>query len=127
MLLNYAIIGLGGALGAMARHGMNAGITALAKTPFPYGILCVNVLGSFLIGICAGAFLSIGDPGRTMQLFIMTGFLGGFTTFSTFSLDAVVLAQRGDVAGAALYVLGSVGLSIAAVLAGMFLVWRMAA
>lgn len=126
MFLNYAMIGLGGALGAMARHGMNTGVMAFAKTPFPYGILCVNVLGSFLIGFCAAAFVSLGDPGRNMQLFIVTGFLGGFTTFSTFSLDVVTLAQRGDISGALVYTLASVVLSIVAVLAGMFLMWRIA-
>lgn len=124
--MNYCMIGLGGALGAMARHAMGSAVMALTKAPFPYGTLCINVLGSFLIGVCIGMFASVWDPGKGAQLFLVTGFLGGFTTFSTFSLDAVTLAGRGDFSGVATYVLGSVVFSIAAVYAGIFLMGKVA-
>lgn len=127
MLQTLISIGLGGALGAMARHGMNTGITALVKAPFPYGTLCINVIGSFLIGAFIAIFAGYWNPGKLGQLFLVTGFLGGFTTFSAFSLDAMTLFTKGDMLGAAAYISGSVILSIAAVFGGNFLVWKIIA
>lgn len=124
MINTILAISAGGALGALARHGMNVGIMALVKAPFPYGTLCVNILGSFLVGALVASFAGIWNPGKLGQLFFVTGFLGAFTTFSTFSLDTMALLTRGDVFGALSYVLGSVVLSIAAVFLGTFIVWR---
>lgn len=124
MLSSILTIGLGGALGAITRHGLNSGIVAFVKAPFPYGILCINVLGSFLIGVFAAVFAGGWNPGKLGQMFIVTGFLGGFTTFSAFSLDTMTLMTRGEYESAALYVSASVILSLAAVFAGSYLAWK---
>lgn len=127
MINTILTIAAGGALGAVTRHSMNAGIMTLVKAPFPYGILCVNILGSFLIGAAIALFAGYWNPGKFGQLFFVTGFLGAFTTFSTFSLDTMTLITRGDLFGAFSYVLGSVILSIAAVFLGSFIVWKIIA
>lgn len=105
------LVALGGALGAMLRHLMVAAIGA------PIGTLAVNVLGSFAIGVL---FVWLGAR-EGWQLFLMTGVLGGFTTFSAFSLDTLKLVQIGQVLQAAAYAGGSVLLSLAAVALGVAL------
>lgn len=107
-------VALGGALGAMARHGVNVGATRLFGPGFPLATLGVNVAGSFLMGLLVAL---LGRESAWAPLLI-TGALGGFTTFSAFSLDAVALWQRGQAVTAATYVAASVLLSIAALLAG---------
>jgi fluoride exporter len=102
------LIAIGGALGSVIRHLM---LTAIGA---PLGTLAVNVLGSFAIGIL---FVWLGARDG-WQLFLMTGVLGGFTTFSAFSLDALKLIDGGHIAQAAAYVLGSVTLSLVAVAIG---------
>jgi len=117
MIQTLFLVGLGGALGAIGRYLTVLGAVRLFGTGFPLGTLAVNVLGSFLIG--ALAILLIGPRGASPALpFLVTGFLGGFTTFSAFSLDALKLWQAGQGGLAALYVVASVGLSLAAVVAG---------
>jgi CrcB protein len=111
----------------MARYGLNNGVTALVKSSFPYGILGINVLGSFLIGALVALFAGYWNPGKLGQMFIVTGFLGGFTTFSSFSLDTMTLITRGDYGSAALYAVSSVLLSLAAVFAGSYCVWKLMA
>ena len=111
-------VALGGAIGAAARYGV--GVALFRPTgAFPLGVLTVNVLGSFLMG------LLVVYLGQRMMLhlnpFLMTGVLGGFTTFSAFSLEAYTLFERGDVGLAALYVGLSVGRSIAALIAGVLI------
>ena len=87
---------------------------------YPVGTLAVNVIGGLLMGLLAGYFaLRYSGGGQGLRLFLATGILGGFTTFSAFSLDAVLLWERGDIIGAALYVLLSVVLSIGALVAGL--------
>ena len=108
-------VALGGALGATARHGVNVGAARLLGPGLPWATLAVNVAGSFLMGLLAAA---LGRDSAWAPL-LLTGVLGGFTTFSAFSLDAVVLWQKGQGGMAALYVAASVLLSIAALGAGL--------
>ena len=89
---------------------------------FPYGTLLINVVGSLAMGLLAGLFALKFDPGQSWRLFLTTGILGGFTTFSTFSLEAVVLYERGELVSMAAYVIASVMLSIGGLFAGLFIV-----
>jgi fluoride exporter len=112
-------VALGGAIGASARFLASVWIVRwLGQSPFPVAILSVNVAGSFLIGVFIGA--AAHREMTHLSPFLVTGILGGFTTFSTFSLEAVTLWQRGEAAAAALYVVLSVGLSIAGLLLGLW-------
>ncbi len=120
-LAHIAIVAAGGALGAAGRHMMNLAALRLMGPGFPWGTLTVNVVGSLLMGVLIGV-LAKWTPaagGEFMRLFLGVGLLGGFTTFSAFSLDVVAMWERGEVAAMAVYVLGSVSLSIAAVFAGI--------
>jgi fluoride exporter len=117
--MGYAIVFLGGGLGAALRHGVNLGATRWLGPAFPFGTLIVNVTGSLVMGLIAGYFAFKGDASQNWRLFLTTGILGGYTTFSAFSLDAALLYERGEVSLAAAYVLGSVLLSIAALFAGL--------
>jgi CrcB protein len=112
-------VALGGAAGSVLRFLMNIGIArAFGLTAFPLPILVVNVIGSFLMGVFV---VYAGHRGLThLSPLVMTGLLGGFTTFSAFSLETVQLYERGEVAYAALYVALSVGLSIAGLMAGLW-------
>jgi CrcB protein len=120
--MTYLIVFFGGGIGAALRHGVNLASARLLGAAFPYATMIENISGSFLIGVVAGyfAFHAGGSP-QHWQLFLTTGLLGGYTTFSAFSLDAVLLYERGALALAALYVFGSVGLSIAGLVAGLVL------
>lgn len=118
------LVFLGAGIGGVLRHGVNMLSPRLFGTGFPAGTLCINVLGSFLIGAIAGwlAFRAQAPWSLSARLFIITGILGGFTTFSAFSLEFALLVERGATGLAALYVAASVGLSLAAVFAGLMLV-----
>lgn len=120
MLGTLASVALGGALGASLRYLAGVGVLRLiGPTSFPVATLSVNVVGSFLMGVFV---VLLSQRGLThMSPFVMTGLLGGFTTFSAFSLEAVTLYERGDVTQAALYVGLSVFLSIFGLMAGLFL------
>jgi CrcB protein len=124
--MGYLIVFLGGGFGAALRHGINLTAPKMLGTAFPYGTMLINVSGSFIMGLVAGYFAFKGDASQSWRLFLTTGILGGYTTFSAFSLDAAVLYERGEVGLAALYVLGSVGLSIAGLFAGLALVRQFA-
>ena len=102
------------------------GVANTMKTPFPYGTLTVNIIGSFLMGLLVAYFLKNASLSNELKLFLTVGFLGSFTTFSTFSMDAIALFSRGDVFGAVSYVFASVILSIGAVMLGTYLIWRIA-
>ena len=115
-------IAAGGAIGSVFRHFAGLGALSLLGASFPYGTMFVNIAGSFVMGVLIAAFAHIGNPSQEMRAFLTVGLLGGFTTFSSFSLDALTLYERGQVAAAALYVGFSVVVSIAAIFAGMFLV-----
>ena len=112
-------VALGGAIGAMARYLTNVGAMRLVGPGFPWGTAVVNVVGSFLMGVLVVVLME--RFGNRLAPFLMTGLLGGFTTFSAFSLDAVTLWERGQGTIAALYVIGSVVLSILALFAGLAL------
>ena len=115
-------LALGGAIGASLRHMANVAALRLFGPAFPFGTLFVNVAGSFAMGLLiAWLALKAEGGGQNLRLFLATGVLGGFTTFSAFSLDAMVLWQRGEGAAALLYVALSVALSIAALAAGLWI------
>jgi CrcB protein len=118
----FAIVFLGGGVGAALRHGVNVLSARLFGTSFPWHTLVENVTGSLVMGLLAGWFAFKTDPSQAWRLFLTTGILGGYTTFSAFSLDTVLLYERGQTGLAALYVLASVGLSIAGLFAGLALV-----
>ncbi len=123
--MNYIVVFLGAGVGGAARYGVNILAPRLVGTAFPIHTLFINVLGSFLMGVIA-EYLALKTQLPPMwRLFLTTGVLGGFTTFSAFSLDAAVLYERGQLAAAALYVAGSVALSIAGLFAGLALVRSM--
>jgi fluoride exporter len=115
---NLVLVAAGGALGAVTRHGLNAVVMRFAGTGFPLGILVVNVLGCFAMGVLASVLFPKAGPATVPSLFLMTGVLGGFTTFSAFAFDTLKLVQQGQAGVAAAYVLASVGLSLLAVFAG---------
>ncbi len=112
-------VALGGAIGSAARYLTNAAVTRGIGPGFPWATLIVNVAGSFLMGVLVVVLAQKG--GTRFAPFLMTGILGGFTTFSAFSLDAVTLWERGAPSAAMVYVLGSVVVSVAALMAGMAL------
>jgi CrcB protein len=120
--MGYLLVFLGGGIGAALRHGANIAAARAFGTAFPYGTLAVNIIGSLAMGLLAAFFAFKGDATQNWRLFFTTGILGGFTTFSAFSLDAALLYERGEFGLAALYVVASVGLSIAALFAGLALV-----
>lgn len=122
----YLIVFLGGGLGAALRHGVNVGTARLFGTSFPYGTLTVNIVGCLVMGLLTGYFAFKGDTSQHWRLLLTTGILGGFTTFSAFSLDVAVLYERGDIALAAFYVLASVIVSLVAVFAGLALMRHLA-
>jgi len=115
-------IASGGAVGAVLRHFMNNAVTTWWGSSFPWGIFAVNVAGSFAMGLLISLFAHVWQPSQEIRMFLTVGLLGAFTTFSTFSLDAVTLIERGAVGAAALYVAGSVVLSIGGLYAGMMMV-----
>lgn len=112
----------GGALGAGARHLVNLGMGRLLGTAFPWATLTVNILGSFLMGVLIELLVLRFGGSPAMRTLLGTGFLGGFTTFSAFSLDVFVLLDRKETGVAALYVAGSVVVGFAALYAGIMLV-----
>ena len=120
MLGNLISVALGGAVGASLRYLTGIGmVRLLGHSSFPVAIILVNVLGSFLMGVFV---VAAAHRGLThLSPLVMTGLLGGFTTFSAFSLEAVTLYERGDAGQAALYVLLSVVLSIAGLVAGLWI------
>ena len=119
--MGYLIVFLGAGLGGALRHGVNLASARLFGLEFPYGTLIVNILGSLAMGLLAGYFaFRMGIP-QHMRLFLTTGILGGFTTFSAFSLDAALLIERHAYWSAATYVAGSVVLSLLALFVGLSL------
>jgi len=123
-----AFVALGGAAGAVARYGVGGWVQGLTGATFPWGTLAVNVAGCFTLGLAMPLLqASVATP--EARAFVAVGLLGGFTTFSTFSFEAMALVQDGQWARAAAYTLGSVGLGLTAVLIGywlgtMLLQWR---
>jgi len=120
--MGFLIVFLGGGVGAALRHGVNILAARYAGTGFPYGTLIINIVGSLVMGLIAEYFaLKAGLPQR-MRLFLTTGILGGFTTFSAFSLEVALLYERGQIAGAAIYIIASVVLAVGALFLGLAIV-----
>jgi fluoride exporter len=115
----YLIVFLGAGIGGALRHGVNIGATRLFGYGFPFGTFIVNVAGSFAMGMLAGFFAYRAGVPQHVRLFLTTGILGGFTTFSTFSLDAALLIERHSYGAAAGYMIGSVAAGIAALFFGL--------
>ncbi|HEY4125132.1 MAG TPA: fluoride efflux transporter CrcB [Rhizomicrobium sp.] len=115
-------VAVGGAVGSLARYFMAGAIQPAAWPGFPWGIFIVNITGGFLMGVIVEMSALKFSLTPEIRAFLTVGILGGYTTFSTFSLDSALLIQRGAYATAATYMIGSVVLSIAALFAGLFLV-----
>jgi fluoride exporter len=120
--MNYLIVFLGGGIGSMLRHGVNVLTARGLGTAFPYGTLTVNVTGSIVMGLLAGYFAFKGEATQSWRLFLMTGILGGYTTFSAFSLDAILLYERGQIGLALAYIASSGAVSIFGLFAGLMLI-----
>ena len=119
-MLQLVFVALGGALGALGRYWVSNHIVSNARYELPYGTLLCNVLGSFLMGVCFVLVLEKAKLSPEMRPLLMVGFMGAFTTFSTFSLEAVTLLQEGHIMSAAVYVLLSVLLCLLALYAGLW-------
>ena len=115
-------IGLGGAIGALSRYFLSSHITHVFGPGFPLGILIVNVLGCFAMGVIAEFSALSWSLSPEMRSLLVTGILGGFTTFSAFALDTAVMMERNDLVSAMFYVAGSVFGSVAALFLGLYLV-----
>ena len=120
-MMGYLVVFLGAGVGGMMRHAMNIWIARFAGTHFPMHTLVINVTGSLVMGMVAGWFAMKGGSAGHLRLFLATGILGGYTTFSAFSLDAVLLWERHDYLLAAYYVGGSVVLSLLGLVAGLWI------
>jgi CrcB protein len=119
----WLAITMGGALGSTLRHGANMAISAVTTHVVPAGVAAVNVAGCLAIGLLAGAIATDQwSPSVPVRAFVFTGLLGGFTTFSSFGLDALTLVQQGKLLMAAANIGVQVGLGIAAVFAG-YMFW----
>ena len=115
----YLIVFIGAGIGGALRHGVNVGAARLFGYGFPFGTLIVNIAGSFLMGLLAGYFAFRPGISQHMKLFLTTGILGGFTTFSAFSLDTALLIERHAFGMAAGYIVGSVAASLSALFFGL--------
>jgi CrcB protein len=120
--MNYLLVFIGGGLGSVIRHSINVICPRVLGTNFPYHTFIINITGSTIMGLIAGYLAFKGDSVQSWRLFLMTGILGGYTTFSAFSLDAGLLYERGAVGLAVLYVVGSVVLSLIGLFAGLTII-----
>ncbi|MCZ7641846.1 MAG: fluoride efflux transporter CrcB [Pseudorhodoplanes sp.] len=120
--MDYLIVFLGGGIGSAMRHGVNLAGSRWLGTAFPYSTLIVNIVGSLAVGLLAAYFAFKGEASQPWRLFFTTGVLGGFTTFSAFSLDVAALYERGDLVLAAAYILASVIFSLAGLFAGLYVI-----
>lgn len=116
-MFNFLLVALGGGLGAAGRYGVSLAMP-LKPGEWPWATFCINVAGSLLIGILAGWLSTRGEAGEPWRLFLGVGLLGGFTTFSAYSLETLRMIERGEWPAALLYVLGSVAAGLAAVAIG---------
>lgn len=114
MIGTLGAIALGGGLGAAMRFGVNHAVTQILGNGFPWGVMIINILGSFLMGVAIVKFSHMDGGSQEFRSFVTTGFLGGFTTFSAFSLDFVTLWERGDLIQAFAYMMASVICSVLA-------------
>jgi CrcB protein len=121
MIWTYAAIGVFGALGCWARFAQTGVVQAALGRDFPFATLSINVLGSFLMGFLFFATLERLTMAPVLRTGILTGFLGGYTTFSTFEMEALLLAEAGEAAKAVLYLVLSVILGLLAAFAGAYI------
>jgi CrcB protein len=121
-MIQALLVAIGGAIGSLLRYYVGIWSLKAAGPSFPWGTLTVNVVGGFLIGLFAELIARKLGGSMELRLLLITGFLGGFTTFSAFSLDTILLLERGAFVTAITYILISVAVSLAAVFAGLSLV-----
>jgi CrcB protein len=119
--MGFVVVFIGAGIGGMLRHLLGLLSLRWLGPGFPYGTLVINITGSAVMGLVIGYLAARNIPGQLLRLFLTTGILGGYTTFSTFSLDSVTLWERGEPAAAIGYVLASVVLSLAALFGAMLL------
>ncbi len=119
-MMGYAVVFVGAGVGGAIRHFMNIHVARLMGTHFPWYTFIINISGSLVMGLVAGWFIMKGAGTGHLRLFLATGVLGGYTTFSAFSLDAMLLWERGEHLLAAYYVGGSVVLSIVGLALGLW-------
>ncbi|NZD62510.1 fluoride efflux transporter CrcB [Rhizobium sp. WYCCWR 11290] len=118
-MIQALLVAVGGAIGSLLRYYVGQWALRLMGPSFPWGTLAVNVVGCFVIGVFAELIARKFNASVELRLLLITGFLGGFTTFSAFSLDAISLFERGEAVAGSIYIVASVGLSMAAVIAGL--------
>ncbi|WP_026784577.1 fluoride efflux transporter CrcB [Pleomorphomonas koreensis] len=121
-LVPILLVAVGGAFGSVCRYLVGVGASRLLGPDFPFGTMIVNIVGSFIMGAFIELLALRFDGSEGLRLFVAVGILGGFTTLSSFSLDTIVLFERGAIAATAVYVAGSIVLSLAALVAGLHLV-----
>ncbi len=119
-MMGYIVVFVGAGIGGAARHGMNIWVARLMGTHFPWHTLVINILGSLAMGLVAGFFMERTDSTGHLRLFLATGVLGGFTTFSAFSLDAILLWERHEYLMASLYVGGSAAGALIGLVLGLW-------
>ncbi|WP_064705059.1 fluoride efflux transporter CrcB [Rhizobium bangladeshense] len=118
-MIQALLVAVGGAIGSLLRYFVGQWALRLMGPAFPWGTLAVNVVGCFVIGVLAELIARKFNASLELRLLLITGFLGGFTTFSAFSLDAISLFERGEAVAGGIYMAASVGLSMVAVFAGL--------
>ncbi|PDT18098.1 fluoride efflux transporter CrcB [Rhizobium sp. J15] len=118
-MIQALLVAIGGAIGSVLRYYVGRWALKLMGPAFPWGTLAVNVVGCFVIGVFAELIARKFNASVELRLLLITGFLGGFTTFSAFSLDAISLFEGGEAVAGGIYIAASVGLSMAAVFAGL--------
>src|SRR4051794_7902224 len=124
--MTYLLVFFGGGLGAALRHAVKIPCARGFGMNFPFGTFVIKITGSTVMGLIAGYLAFKGEASQPWRLFIMTGILGGYTTFSAYSLDAALLYERGEIGSALFYVVGSVVFSIAGLFAGLALMRHLA-
>jgi fluoride exporter len=122
----FLVVFVGAGFGGALRHGVNVASLRLLGAGVPYGTLIVNIAGSLAMGLLAGWFASRAEPAQAWRLFLTTGLLGGFTTFSAYSLEVVHLYQRGELLSALSYAAASIVLSVAALGLGLLITRQVA-
>lgn len=123
-MLAYLIVFVGAGLGGAMRHGVNLVCARYCGVEFPWGTMIINIAGSTIMGLAAGyfAFRATEAWSQSMRLLVTTGILGGFTTFSAYSLDAMLLWERGQAVAALVYIVGTVALGVLGLALGLAIV-----
>ncbi|MBZ7922148.1 fluoride efflux transporter CrcB [Ensifer adhaerens] len=122
--MRFLLVFLGSGIGGVLRHGVGILAVRMLGAQFPFGTLAINVVGSALMGLIAGLFAALDPSAHDARLFLTTGLIGGFTTFSTFSLDVVSLWERGQPTASVAYLLASLIVSVSALMLTLTLVRR---